>query len=69
MGRRALLIGIPEYDEKQLHPLPAVRKDVSELERVLQLSGYEVQTLGTGDKNETTRGRLMGAITELYRMP
>lgn len=66
MGRRALLIGIPEYDEKQLHPLPAVRKDVSELERVLQLSGYDVKTLGTGDKNETTRGRLKRAITDFF---
>lgn len=64
--RRALLIGIPEYDEKLLPSLPAVQNDVAELERTLLLSGYDVRTLGTGDKNEATLGRLMKAITELF---
>jgi hypothetical protein len=59
--RRALLIGVPEYENKKLD-LPVVRNDVENLHSSLEKSGFIVRTLGMGDKSETGRNKIAQAL-------
>ncbi len=48
--RRALLIGVPEYQIDTIADIPVVANDLEQLHSVLRESGYaEVKKLGTGD--------------------
>jgi hypothetical protein len=59
--RKALLIGVPEYENKKLD-LPVVRNDVENLHSSLEKSGFAVRTLGMGDKSETGRNKIAQAL-------
>jgi len=59
--RRALLIGVPEYENKKLD-LPVVRNDVENLHSSLEKSGFTVRTLGMGDKSETGGNKIKQAL-------
>lgn len=44
--RRALLIGVPEYESDAIPNLPIVRKDLETLHTALEKSGFTVRSLG-----------------------
>jgi len=64
--RRALLIGVPEYENKKLD-LPVVRNDVENLHSSLEKSGFTVRTLGMGDKSESGRNKIAQALRKECR--
>jgi class 3 adenylate cyclase len=57
MARKALLIGVPEYDLPGAD-LPAVRKDLQILGEALVSSGYHIDRLGEDKTYPATRSRI-----------
>jgi hypothetical protein len=61
--RRALLIGVPEYDSEFIPPLPVVCRDIQRLEEVLKSAEFEVQSKGINDE-DTTKAKIHKTIRE-----
>jgi len=59
---RALLIGVPAYDDQTIDPLPCISDDLVELRAALESVGYEVEQHPFG---QTDRDRIETAI-ELF---
>jgi hypothetical protein len=62
--RRALLIGVPEYDSEFIPPLPVVCQDIQRLEEVLKSAEFEVQVKGISDKGDSGKREIYTAIRE-----
>jgi len=68
MGRRrALLVGIPEYNSDVFPDLPVVRRDVDILREVLEASGYTVRSHGVSSPLEGTRSGITSALRKACR--
>jgi hypothetical protein len=60
--RRALLIGVPEYESDAITNLPVVRRDVESLHGALERSGFSVRSLGTESTTQTGRSKILQAF-------
>lgn len=60
--RRALLIGVPEYESDAIANLPVVRRDVESLHGALERSGFSVRSLGTESTTQTGRSKILQAF-------
>ncbi|NEP11048.1 MAG: hypothetical protein F6K14_12705 [Symploca sp. SIO2C1] len=56
--RRALLIGVPEYESDAIKNLPVVCQDLEALNFSLEQSGYRVSSLGTDNASQLTRNKI-----------
>src|SRR5690242_8809749 len=63
--RRALLIGVPEYQNKSIPDLPVVRRDVGNLELVLKRSGFDVRSQGIEDKFDSGRSMIWTSLRQV----
>jgi Caspase domain len=61
-NRRALLIGVPEYDSDRIDNLPVVNQDLELLHTSLEKSGFSVRSLGTDGAATTTQNKIKQAI-------
>jgi hypothetical protein len=66
--RRALLIGVPEYNDPTIISFPeVVRRDVDELEKSLRSSGYqEVKIKGLDKTYESTRTQIIDELERFF---
>ncbi|NES23994.1 MAG: caspase family protein [Symploca sp. SIO3E6] len=60
--RRALLIGVPEYESDRIEDLPVVCKDLEVLNSSLEQSGYLVRSLGGDNAAQLTRNRIINSL-------
>lgn len=60
--RRALLVGVPEYESNVLEDLPVVRRDLEILHAAVEQSGYSVRTMGTEGIDQTGQNKLLRAF-------
>ncbi|MBE9065318.1 caspase family protein [Leptolyngbya cf. ectocarpi LEGE 11479] len=60
--RRALLVGVPEYESSVLEDLPVVRRDLEILHAAVEQSGYSVRTMGTDGIEQTGQNKLLRAF-------
>lgn len=60
--RRALLIGVPEYESDAITDLPIVCRDIEYLHASLEKSGFNVRSLGTDGISQTGRSKLLQAL-------
>ncbi|MEH1829400.1 MAG: caspase family protein [Nostoc sp.] len=60
--RRALLIGIPEYESDAITNLPIVCRDIENLHASLEKSGFTIRSLGTDGISQTGRSKLLQAL-------
>ncbi|MEL6130513.1 MAG: caspase family protein, partial [Cyanobacteria bacterium J06628_4] len=60
--RRALLVGVPEYESSALEDLPVVRRDLEILHAAVEQSGYSVRTMGTEGIDQTGQNKLLRAF-------
>lgn len=60
--RRALLIGVPEYESDAIADLSIVRRDVESLHGALERSGFSVRSLGTESTAQTGRSKILQAL-------
>ncbi len=60
--RRALLIGVPEYESDAIADLSIVRRDVESLHGALERSGFSVRSLGTEGTAQTGRSKILQAL-------
>lgn len=60
--RKALLIGVPEYENKSFRNLPVVVSDLMLLHKALESSDYEVHMLGIGDNKASSRFKIIKAV-------
>lgn len=63
MNRRALIVLVPDHQEPRLS-IPEVRADASDLTDSLRSSGYEVSTIGDGDRADVSPNNIRKAIRE-----
>jgi Caspase domain len=61
-NRRALLIGVPEYDSDRIDNLPIVNQDLELLHTSLEKSGFSVRSIGTDGAATTTQNKIKQAI-------
>ena len=66
-SRRALLVGVPEYDSDAITNLSIVRNDVNTLHAALESSQFSVCSVGLKDKSETTRSKILQKIRSYCR--
>ncbi|MBD2093005.1 caspase family protein [Microcoleus sp. FACHB-1515] len=57
--RRALLIGIPEYESDAITNLPIVRKDIETLHAALEKSGFAIRAIGVDGESQTGRNKIL----------
>ncbi|QLE58860.1 caspase domain-containing protein [Nostoc sp. TCL26-01] len=62
--RRALLIGVPEYDSKNFNALPVVHRDAEILEPVLRKSGFHVELRGLINKDDTLKSNIVKVLKQ-----
>ncbi|OYD92469.1 hypothetical protein CDG76_23365 [Nostoc sp. 'Peltigera membranacea cyanobiont' 210A] len=60
--RRALLIGVPEYESDAITNLPIVCRDIENLHASLEKSGFTIHSLGTDGISQTGRSKLLQAL-------
>ncbi|MEH2205265.1 MAG: caspase family protein [Nostoc sp.] len=60
--RRALLIGVPEYESDAITNLPIVCRDIENLHASLEKSGFTIRSLGTDGISQTGRSKLLQAL-------
>jgi hypothetical protein len=60
--RRALLIGVPEYESDAITDLPVVRTDLENLHASLEKSGFTVRPIGTDGASQTGRSKILQAL-------
>ncbi len=60
--RRALLIGVPEYESDAIADLSVVRRDIESLHGALERSGFSVRALGTEGTVQTGRSKILQAL-------
>jgi len=60
--RRALLVGVPEYESDAIANLPVVRRDIESLHGALERSGFSVRSLGTESTTQTGRSKILQAF-------
>lgn len=61
-NRRALLIGVPEYDSDKIDNLLIVNQDIELLHSSLEKSGFSVRSLGTDGELTSTQNKIKQAI-------
>ena len=61
-NRRALLIGVPEYDSDKIDNLLIVNQDMELLHSSLEKSGFSVRSLGTGGEATSSQNKIKQAI-------
>ena len=57
--RRALLIGIPEYESDAITDLPVVNRDIETLHTALEKSGFVIRTVGVDGESQTGRNKVL----------
>jgi hypothetical protein len=57
-NRRALLIGVPEYDSDKIDNLLIVNQDMELLHSSLEKSGFSVRSLGTGGEATSSQNKI-----------
>jgi hypothetical protein len=62
-GRKALLIGVPEYRRTEIPQLPFIRDDIAKLQEAFESSDYHVKTIGI-DEHYATLGEIQGEIED-----
>ena len=62
--RKALLIGVPEYEEEAIPNLSFIPNDIARLQDSLESSGYHVESLGIGPRKAT--GNTIKKSVELF---
>ena len=60
--RKALLIGVPEYESDALEDLPVVLRDLEILQATLEQSRYAVRVLGTEGIEQTGQNKILRAL-------
>ena len=65
--RRALLIGVPDYESEAIDNLTVVRHDLENLHSALEQSGYSVRSLGTEGILQTGRSKILQALRQECR--
>jgi len=60
--RRALLIGVPEYESDAIDDLPIVCTDIETLHASLEKSGFSVRSVGTDGIPQTGRSKVLQAL-------
>lgn len=60
--RKALLIGVSEYECDALEDLPIVQRDLEILHAVLEKSHYTVRLLGTEGVDDTGQNKVLRAL-------
>lgn len=60
--RRALLIGVPEYESDAIADLPIVCTDLEHLHASLEKSGFTVRSIGTDGASQTGRSKILQAL-------
>lgn len=60
--RRALLIGVPEYESDAIDDLPIVRTDIETLHASLEKSGFSVRSLGVDGTSQTGRSKILQSL-------
>jgi hypothetical protein len=66
-NRRALLIGVPEYDSDQIDDLPIINQDIELLHNSLEKSGFFVRSIGTDGMATSTQNKIKQAIRKECR--
>jgi hypothetical protein len=61
-NRRALLIGVPEYDSEKIDNLLIVNQDIEFLHSSLEKSGFSVRSLGTDGEEKSTQNKIKQEI-------
>lgn len=64
--RRALLIGVPEYDSDQISNLDIVRQDIEFLHISLEKSGFSVRSLGTDGGTISSQNKIKQEIRKEF---
>ncbi|NEQ50957.1 MAG: hypothetical protein F6K11_12620 [Leptolyngbya sp. SIO3F4] len=65
--RRAVLIGVSEYESNAFDNLPVVRRDLEILHTALEKSDYSVRTIGAEDSDQTGRTKILKALRKECR--
>ena len=65
--RRAVLIGVSEYESNAFENLPVVRRDLEILHAALEKSDYAVRTVGAEDSDQTGRTKILKALRKACR--
>ncbi|MEO0455853.1 MAG: caspase family protein [Cyanobacteria bacterium P01_A01_bin.114] len=65
--RKALLIGVPEYESDVFGDLPVVRRDLEILHAALEKSGYGVRAIGTEGIEQTGQNKILRALRQELR--
>ena len=61
-NRRALLIGVPEYDSDKIDNLLIVNQDIELLHSSLEKSGFSVRSLGADGEATSSQNKIKQAI-------